>query len=159
MYLIPLPLPQKEFNMIHTQDMSQVADTGEVQDPGNYLVRVSEVRETNSDGTQLMSESGGEKVIFLLKIQDEGKWLGSQLQIHASLQPHALFNLKAIYNAAGYKPGPEGHDPQEVLDSEFYVYVRHREYEDRQSGQKRTGTDIPPWGIRSIAQGPAKPRV
>jgi hypothetical protein len=145
--------------MLHTQDMSQVADQGEVQDEGAYLVRVSEVQETAPDGTPLVSEgSGAPKVIFVLKIQDEGKWLGSQVRVHASLQAHALFNLKAIYSAAGYKPGPEGHDPSQVLDSEFYIYVKQKDYDDPNTGEKRKVTDIPTWGIKSLAAGPAKPR-
>jgi len=138
--------------------MSQVADQGEVQDEGAYLVRVSEVKEFDDAGDTLKSESGGEKVIFTLKIQDEGKWLGSQVRVHASLQPHALFNLKAIYSAAGYQPGAEGHDPSQVLDSEVYIYIKHKQYDDPNSGTKRTVTDIPTWGIKSISAGPAKPR-
>jgi hypothetical protein len=145
--------------MLRTLDMSQVPDQGEVVDEGPYLVRISEVKETDDNGDPLKSDSsGGEKVIFVLKIQDEGKWTGSQLQIHASLQPHALFNLKAIYSACGYKPGVEGHDPQEVLDGEMYIYVKHKQYDDPNTGQKRTVTDIPTWGIKSTTDGPAKPR-
>lgn len=144
--------------MLHATDMSQVADQGEVQDEGAYLVRIAEVIETDENGDPLMSSSGGAKVIFVLKIQDEGKWLGSQVRIHASLQPHALFNLKAIYSACGYKPGEEGHDPSNVLDGELYIYIKHKPYEDPNSGEKRTVTDIPTWGIKSVSAGPAKPR-
>lgn len=145
--------------MLHTDvDMSQVADQGEVQDEGPYLVRVAEVKETDDAGEQLKGSTGGPKVVFVLKIQDEGKWLGSQVKIHASLQAHALFNLKAIYSACGYKPGKEGHDPQEVLDGEFYIYIKHKDYDDPNTGERRKVTDIPTWGIKSLADGPAKPR-
>ena len=144
--------------MIRSMDMSQVADQGEVQDEGPYLVRVSKVQETDDAGDVLKSDSGGEKVVFHLKIQDEGKWIGSVVKIHASLQAHALFNLKAVYSACGYRPGPEGHDPQEVLDGEFYIYIKHKQYDDPNSGEKRTVTDIPTWGIKSTSDGPAKPR-
>jgi hypothetical protein len=144
--------------MLHTNvDMSQVADQGEVQDEGAYLVRVAEVKETDDAGEPLQGGKGP-KVVFVLKIQDEGKWLGSQVQIHASLMPHALFNLKAIYSAVGYKPGAEGHDPQEVLDGEFYIYIKQKDYEDPNTGEKRKVTDVPTWGIKSLAAGPAKPR-
>jgi hypothetical protein len=145
--------------MLRTQNMAEVPDQGEVQDEGPYLVRVSKVEEEDDAGNPLVSESsGGEKVIFVLKIQDEGKWLGSQVRIHASLQAHALFNLKAIYTACGYKPGPEGHDPQSVLDGEFYIYIKHKDYENPNTGEKRTVTDIPVWGIRSLSAGPAQPK-
>lgn len=144
--------------MLHTTDMSQVADQGEVQDEGAYLVRVSQVQETDDAGEALKGSTGGEKVVFVLKIQDEGKWLGSVVKIHASLQSHALFNLKAIYSACGYKPGAEGHDPQSVLDGEFYIYIKHKNYTDPNTNETRVVTDIPTWGIKSLSAGPAQPR-
>lgn len=135
--------------MLHTEtDMSQIPDQGELVPEGNYLVRISEVKETNDDGTPLTSKSGNPKVDFVCKIQDEGPAMGRPLYITASLQAHALFTLKAIYSAVGYNPGPEGHDPSQVLDGEMYVNVKHKTYEGKPS------MDIQASGIRSVSKGP-----
>ena len=135
---------------LHTDNMAEVPDQGELVDEGNYHVRVSKVEEKESD-------AGKPMVVFELKIQDEGKHMGRPVYLTASLQSHALFTLKKVYTAVGYQPGPEGHDPEKVLDGEFYVTIKHKEFENKQ-GQKQKGHDMPLWGIRSLSQGPAKDR-
>lgn len=144
--------------MLRTEDMNNVALMGDQPDTGSYLFRISEVKETNEAGEQLLSNKGEPKVIFVCKIQTEGKFLGTPVQIHASLQPHALGTVKAVYTACGYKPGPEGHDPQSVLDGEFYGYGEKKPYKDEASGETRDGFNIAPWNITSVAQGPKPQR-
>lgn len=132
---------------LHTEhNMEDVAAPGEIVPAGNYHVRVSKVEEKDS------TTSGQPIAIFQCKIQDDGPQFGRMLFIIASLQPHALFSLKAVYNAAGYKPGAEGHDPEQVLDSEFYVKVEIEK--DPKSGEDRN--KIPPNGIRSLSKGVAR---
>jgi hypothetical protein len=143
--------------MLYTNvDMSQIPDEGELPDAGSYLFRISEVRETDQNGEQLLSEKGEPKIIVLCKIQDEGKFLGYTVQIHSSLQPHALRGLKALYKAVGYTPGPEGHDPQNLVDGEFYGTGTQGEYAGK-NGPVKT-FNIAPWNIKSVNEGPAKLR-
>ncbi len=145
--------------MLHTDvDMSQVPEEGEIPADGAYLVRVSEVKETDSAGNPLLSNKGEPKVVIIAKIQDEGKYTGFPITFHASLLPHALRTLKAIYGAVGYTPGPEGHDPQNILDGEFYVYGEAQEYDKPDGSGKGKSFNIAPWNIKSVAQGPPKLR-
>lgn len=127
---------------VYQQDMSQIAAPTDRVDEGWYRVRISRVEETTS------KESGQPVVKLLHKIQSEGKMLGRTVPDTASLQSQALFKLKAYYEAIGYKPGPEGHDPQRLLDGECYVYVSHGMY------QGNPTIDIPPYSIRSVLAGP-----
>lgn len=136
--------------MLHTEvDMSQIPEGGELVDKGNYLVRISNVKDEDNEGNQLLAKSSGAPIVeFTCKIQEEGKWMGRPLFITASLQPHALFTLKAVYTAVGYNPGPEGHDPHECLDGEMYVNVDHDTYEGKPSMKIQAS------GIRSVSKGP-----
>jgi hypothetical protein len=128
---------------VHTNDMSQIAAPGEVIDEGWYHVRISKVEEGDSKQGQPM-------VNLQLKIQTEGPMMGRMLFDNASLQPQALFKLKGYYKAINYNPGPEGHDPEKLLDGECYVYAEHEVYE----GVKRA--KVPPWSIRSMTEGAGK---
>lgn len=145
--------------MLHTNvNMENVPNVGELRDRGAYLVRINEVKDTDDNGDQLLSKnSGGPICEFYCKIQDEGKWLGSQVKVTASLKENALFTLKAIYTAVGYKPGEEGHNPEECLDQEMYMFIDHKEYDDPNQG-KRMVEEYPVWGFKSLTDGPAKPR-
>lgn len=129
---------------LHTEDMSQVPDFGElVPEFEGYHVRVSKVEERES--------STGNPVAFInCKVQTEGEAFGRNISIIASLQPHALGTLKAVYKASGYTPGPEGHDPEHIIDAEFYVNVVHEKYNGQDVAK------VPNWSIRSLDQGPAR---
>lgn len=129
---------------LHTEDMSQIADQQEVAPEGWYHVRVSKVEEVDS-------KAGNPMINLQLKVQTEGPFFGRMLFDNPSLLPNALFKLKAYYKAAGYTPGPEGHDPEKLLDREFYVGIVHKMYE----GAVRS--DIKPFNIRSLQDGPGKP--
>lgn len=141
--------------MLHTENMQEVAEFGAVPDAGAYRFRISEVRETDQQGAPLMSAKGEPKVVFVCKVQDEGKFLGQQIQMHVSLQAHALATLKSLYKACGYNPGTEGHDPSTLVDGEFYAYGEPQEVEG--ANGKITTFNIAPWNIKSLQEGP--PRV
>lgn len=131
--------------MLHTEhNMAEVPAPSDRVDEGWYHVRVSSV-------TEDVSKSSGEPMVkLLLKIQDQGAMLGRVVPDNCSLQPHALFKLKGYYKAVGYNPGPEGHDPEKLLDCECYVYVQHDTYEGNAT------IKIPPFSIRSLQEGPGR---
>lgn len=129
---------------LHQEDMSVVPDPGEVVPEGWYHVRISKVEEGES-------ESKNPVVKLQLKIQNEGPAIGRVIPVTCSLQSHALFALKAYYNAVGYKPAPgQGHDPDNLLDGELWVGVQHKIYDGA------TRTDIPTYNIKSLTEGPKK---
>jgi len=129
---------------MQTHDMSQIPNPTDAVDEGWYHVRINEVKETVSDST------GNPCVKLLMKIQSEGPMMGRTVPDTASLQPHALFKLKGYYSAIGYKPGPEGHDPERLLDGEVWLYVQHDSY------QGQPTIKIPPYSIRSLQDGPGR---
>lgn len=100
---------------MHSDNMDSVKDQNENPTQGIwYHVKVTKVEEAVS------KESNSPIIKLQLKIQDE-PFVGRLLFANPSLQAHALFNLKAYYTGAEYFPGPEGHDPEKLLDREFYV--------------------------------------
>lgn len=124
------------------QDMSKVEKWGDVPAEGWYRVRLEKVEVRDSDNTP------GAKVLYMwLKVQNEPH-VGRLIMDMPSLQAHALAKLKAYYTAANYNPGPEGHDPEKIVSSEFFVCVTHETYQ----GQKRA--KIAPWQIKSVNEGP-----
>lgn len=126
----------------YAHDMSKVEKWGDVPPEGWYRVRVEK-------GEERTSEASGQPTWALwLKVQNEPH-VGRIIFDQPSLQPHALAKLKAYYEAAGYKPGPEGHDPERLNGTEFFVGVTHEVYE----GQKRA--KIAPYAIKSLTEGPA----
>lgn len=136
---------------VYSHDMSQTPDPGEVPAPGTYHVRVSKVETKDANGNQLVSkESGKPKIQLHLKVQTEGPMFGRTIPDSPSLEPTALFKLKAYYNAAGYRPGAEGHNPHKLLDAEFYILVEPSTYKGNPS------FNIPPWGITSLTDGPKR---
>ena len=130
---------------VHTEhDMSQIPAPTDRVDEGWYHVRITSV-------TEDVSRTKGEPVVkLLMKIQTEGPMLGRVIPDSPSLQPQALFKLKGYYKAVNYNPGPEGHDPEKLLDGELYVYVEHGTYEGNPT------LNIPPWSIRSLQEGPGR---
>jgi len=132
---------------LHTDDMSQVSSiTDLVPAKEGYHVRISKAEEKES------KNSGEPMVVFTFKIQDEGEVFGRTLLYFASLKPGALGNLKSVYKAVGYEPGPEGHDPESIIDMELYCNVEHEKY----NGQDQV--KIPSWSLKSLSDGPARRR-
>lgn len=125
-------------------DMSKVAAPSEAVDEGWYHVRISKVDITTS------ISKGEPCVKLLMRIQSEGPMFGRTVPDTASLLPQALFKLKGYYNAVGYKPGPEGHDPEKLLDGECYIYAQHDSY------QGQPTIKVPPYSIRALQDGPGK---
>ena len=135
---------------VFQNDMSKVSDS-DLMEEGTYHVRISQVKCFDDNGNQLVSKTSGEPIIELtLKVQDEGPFLGRTFKDKPSLQPQALFKLKAYYKAIGYMPGPEGHDPDKLLDGECYVHVTPGSY------QGMPVLNIPPYSISSMHEGPKK---
>jgi hypothetical protein len=125
-----------------SQDMSSVSAPTDLVAEGWYRVRIAKAEVTTS------KENNEPCVKLNLKVQDEGLMLGRIIPDTASLQPQALFKLKGYYNAVGYKPGPEGHDPDKLIDGECYVMVAHQMYKGNPN------INVPPWSIRSLVEGP-----
>jgi hypothetical protein len=139
--------------MIYQNDMSKVDSWGDQVPEGWYKVRVDKVKCVDDAGNQLLSDSSHEPLVHVfLKIQNE-PYVGRVLWDAPSLQPHALAKLKAYYEAVGYTPGPEGHDPERLKDGELFVKVDHDTYQ----GAKRT--KIAPYNIKSLQEGPKGPLV
>ena len=130
---------------LYQNDMSKVEKWGEVAGEGWYRVRIEKGEERDSDNTP------GAKVWYLwLKVQNEPH-VGKLIMDMPSLQPHALAKLKVYYDACGYIPGPEGHDPERLNGSECFVKIEHEVYQ----GQKRA--KIAPYNIKSLQEGPGGP--
>jgi hypothetical protein len=126
---------------LHQEDMTKVQDWGENPEPNVwYHVRISKIEEG-------VSANSGEGVVKMnLKIQDE-PYVGRIIFDNPSLQPQALAKLKAYYKACDYLPGPEGHDPETLLNRECYVKPEMKMYQ----GEQRL--DIKPHNIRSLREG------
>jgi len=136
--------------VMYQDDMSQVPDPGDVPEPGVYRVRVSAVKTHDENGNQLLSkESQKPKIQLSLKVQSEGSMFGRVIPDSPSLEPTALFKLKAYYNAIDYKP-QGGHNPHKLLDGEFWILVEASTYKGKKS------FNIPPWGIKSLTEGPVR---
>jgi len=119
-------------------NMETIPEAGVVVDEGQYRFRISKVDEKVNEDT------GAVTIAVQCKIQDEGTWLGETVFLNCSLEKFGLRVLKTLYAATGYKPGPDGHDPTELVDREFRGTVVHKDYK----GQ--TFANITPQSIESI---------
>ena len=108
-----------------TIDLSGV-ETGQKTLPeGIYTVKVEAA-------TAETSSAGNPYIKFVFQVI-EGKHKGAKVFHNCSLQPQALFNLKALLLAIGYEI-PQGAfdlDLEEVLDLECEVEVAHETYEGK----------------------------
>lgn len=126
---------------LHTEDMNKVQDWGENPPPDVwYHVRVAKVEEKNSEN------SGQPAVYIQLKIKDE-PLIGRVILDNCSLQAHALAKLKAYYSACDYHPGPEGHDPEQLLDRECFVRPNGK----IMNGESRL--EVKPHNIKPLSSG------
>lgn len=127
---------------LFTHDMSSIqAMDGSNVPEGWYHVRIEkgEVRDSK--------ETPGEQVWWIWHKAQNEPFVGRIIMDKCSLQPSGLGKLKVYYEKAGYKPGAEGHDPDNITTSEFYVKVEDTIYK----GDHRI--DIKPWNIRSLDEG------
>jgi hypothetical protein len=122
------------------QDMTKVAAAGDLVPEGWYHVRVKSV-EVKDD------EKNVQRVNIQMASQEEASVGRIIFDNPQPSHPMGLSVLKAYYKAVGYTPGQEGHDPEKLIDGEFYVYVKHNTDGDK------TYANVAPWSIRSIQQG------
>lgn len=136
---------------LHTEvDMSQKRAAGELIPEGWYHVRVREVKEEQDD-------KGETRVQLQLTIQGPESMIGEMIFDQPSLQHNmGLTKLKTYYKAAGYNPGPEGHDPEKLTGTEFWVAVEHTEGKAGTKNAGQTFANVPSWSIRSVNEGPGK---
>jgi hypothetical protein len=92
---------------------------------GTYSVKVAEA--------EIVESQSGNPMVKIVFEVTEGKQKGSKLFENVSLQPQALFKLKALLLALGYDI-PDGAfdlDVTELLDLECEVEVAHEKYEGK----------------------------
>ena len=122
----------------YSDDLTNVPGAGELVPEGQYSFRVSKVDEKVSD------DDGSVSFGVQCKIQTEGPAFGETVFLNVGLKDFGLRVLKSLYVAIGYKPGPEGHDPQRLVDGEFKGTVVHKVY------QGNTYANIAPASIKSV---------
>ncbi len=122
------------------ENMADVADFGDNIPTDWYHLRVDSVERDVS------KSSGNPMAKVKLRVQNEPH-TGRVVMIMPSLQAHALFQLKALYKACGYTPGPEGHWPEKTINCEFWGKVEYEEY------QGMTLPKIKPYNFRPLAEG------
>lgn len=91
---------------------------------GEYLVEVEDVE-------QKTSENSGNDYLSLTLVVADGKFKGSKMWHNCSLQPQALFNLRAVLEALGFDI-PQGSmdlDPSDMIGQTCGVSVVHEVYE------------------------------
>src|SRR5438477_9919463 len=124
----------------YQHDMTKVEKWGDVAPEGWYRVRIQK-------GEERISKESNEPMWALWLISQSEPHVGRVLFDMPSLQPHALAKLKAYYEAVGYQPGPEGHDPERLNGQELFVKIDHEVYQ----GEKRA--KIAPYNIKSLTEG------
>ena len=105
-------------------DFSDTEKAGLVEE-GDYLIEVDEVE-------QKESSTGNPMLVFTYKIA-EGEFAGKKLFHNCSLQPQALFNLRAVLEALGQEV-PQGvmeFDPADLIGETCGASVVHELYEGK----------------------------
>jgi len=100
-------------------------ETSGVLEEGDYLVEVDEVEDKESS-------TGNPMLVFTFKVT-EGEGKGRKLFHNCSLQPQALFNLRAVLEALGNEV-PQGVlelDPSDLIGQTCGVSVNHEQYEGK----------------------------
>lgn len=122
---------------LHQDNMQAIAKFGDAHPEGSFHFRISKVDDTQSDA-----------ILIYCKCQTE-PCVGKQIRERIDRgNQTALEKLKTIYEAVGYRPGPEGHDPEKIDGGEFYSTVKHNVSEGK------TYANLVPWTIRSLSEGP-----
>jgi hypothetical protein len=125
---------------MHPDNMQEVKDDVPV---GSWLhVRVKAVTEGQSQ------TSGREQATVVFAIQEE-PYVGKTLVTWPSLEPGNLSYLKKLYAACGYNPGPEGHDPEKIINCELFV----KPVEQKKKVEGVPPYQIPEWNLAPIADG------
>jgi hypothetical protein len=139
---------------IHTEvDMSTVRKAGDLVPEGWYHVRVKEVKEVTDESSQEV------RAQIQMVIQGPESMIGESIFDRPGINHRlGLSQLKAYYAAVGYNPGPEGHDPEKLTGTEFWVAVEHNEGKPGTKNAGQTFANVPPWSIRSLNDGQGKKR-
>lgn len=106
-------------------DFKDTEASGIVEE-GDYIVEVDEVELKTSDNSR------EDYLSFTMKIT-EGEFKGKKLFHNSSLQPQALFNLRAVLEALGLEV-PQGEmdlDPADLIGESCNVSVVHEKYEGK----------------------------
>lgn len=120
------------------QDMTKVPAAGDLVPEGWYHVRVKVVQVLPEEGNRVNLQLASQEEDTTGRIIFDNPQLDNQM---------GASKVKAYYAAVGYTPGPEGHDPEKLLDGELFVYVVHNT-----DGDKKYA-NVAVWSIRSIQQG------
>lgn len=135
-------------DVVYGDNMDAIPEMGDNVDVNKwYHVRVSKVvTHDPATGEQKLSSTGNPICQVNMAVQDE-PFVGKNITMMPSLQPHALFALKALYKGAEYTPGPGGHNPHKLLNAEFYVKPTSKLYQ----GEERI--DVHPYNIKPLSAG------
>lgn len=137
---------------IHTEhNMDTIRKPGDLIPEGWYHVRVKSVKEEPSeDGSEV-------RVQMQMAIQSPESMIGETIFDQPSLNHKlGLSKLKAYYAAVGYAPGEEGHDPEKLISTEFWVAVEHNAGKVGSKNAGQTFANVPAWSVRSLQDGPGK---
>lgn len=123
------------------EDMSQVAASDELVTEGVKHLRVSKCNIDEGQGT-----GGATRINYVLVIQTEGPDFGRTIFFNIDMgDQRGRSNLKTLYKVCGYQPGSEGHDPERIIDGEFYGTVKHNKGKDG-----NTYANVMPWSLKSL---------
>lgn len=125
----------------HPENMEKVSDS-DVPTEQWYHVAIKTVTEAPSKTT------GRNQATIVMAVQEE-PYTGTRLITWISLEPHDLRTIKKWYKACRYTPGPEGHDPEQLVGRELYV---------KPTAQKNPVEGVPPyqiaeWNIAPLDEG------
>lgn len=125
-------------------DMSQVSDSSTLVTEGVKQFRVSKVNLDEGQGT-----NGALRINYSMTVQTEGPDFGRVIFFNIDMgDQRGRSNLKTLYKVCGYNPGAEGHDPERILDGEFYGTVKHNKGTGKNEGQ--TYANIMPWSVKPL---------
>jgi len=124
-----------------TEDMSEVRAADEAFPEGQFAFRISNCEVHPGEGT-----NGANRIVYTCKSQTEGESFGRSVFLGIDMgDPRGRSNLKSVYKACGYNPGPGGHNPSKVIDGEIKATVKHK------ISEGVTYANILPWTIKPIA--------
>ena len=71
-------------------------------EPGNYMLRIADAQDEDANGQPLLSKAGNRKWVLKLEFL-QGPAAGRKLTSHLSLTPQALWKIRELLAACGYK--------------------------------------------------------
>jgi len=106
-------------------NLNDVADSGfEVYPEGSYRVEITDKTKVRT------SNEGNQTIGWMTRIMD-GEFEGKSLYWQTSLQPQALWNLKAMLKAMKLPWGEDGFDLEDTVGAVLVVDVESREWEGK----------------------------